>query len=60
MWPPLAMKSAALSRCTGMMGAVPTMHAEVENNTPILLCESVIIGNVPETFLQGGLLLGVS
>ena len=39
---------------------LPTMHAEVENNTPILLCESVIIGNVPDTFLQGGLLLGVS
>lgn len=39
---------------------VPTSHVEVENRTTILLCESVIIGNVPDTFLQGGLLLGSS
>ncbi len=39
---------------------MPTMHAEVETNTPILLCESLILGKVPNTFLQGGLLLGSS
>ena len=39
---------------------MPTSHMEVETVTPILLCESLIIGNVPETFLQGGLLLGAS
>ena len=37
---------------------MPTSHTEVETTTPILLCESVIIGKVPDTFLQGGLLLG--
>lgn len=37
---------------------MPTTHVEVETTTPILLCESVIIGSVPDTFLQGGLLLG--
>ncbi len=39
---------------------LPTSHTEVETNTPILLCESVIIGKVPDTFLQGGLLLGAA
>lgn len=39
---------------------MPTSHMEVETVTPILLCESLIIGNVPETFLQGSLLLGAS
>lgn len=39
---------------------MPTSHAEVETETPILLCESVIIGKVPDAFLQGDLLLGKS
>lgn len=39
---------------------IPTAHTEVTTITPILLCESVIIGKVPETFLQGGLVLGSS
>lgn len=39
---------------------MPTSHVEVETTTPILLCESVIIGKVPDTFLQGGLLLGAA
>lgn len=39
---------------------MPTSHLEVETVTPILLSESLIIGNVPETFLQGGLLLGAA
>lgn len=37
---------------------MPTSHMEVETVTPILICESVIIGKIPDTFLQGGLLLG--
>ena len=37
---------------------IPTSHLEVEMSTPILISESVIVGKVPETFLQGGLLLG--
>ena len=37
---------------------MPTSHVEVETTTPILVCESLIIGKVPDTFLQGGLLLG--
>ena len=37
---------------------MPTSHAEVETETPILLCESVIIGKVPSVFLQGDMLLG--
>lgn len=36
---------------------IPTSHQEVEITTPILLCESVIVGKVPNTFLQGGMLL---
>ena len=39
---------------------IPTAHTTVETSTPILICESVIIGKVPQTFLQGGLLLGSS
>lgn len=37
---------------------IPTSHLEVETVTPILVCESVIVGKVPEVFLQSGLLLG--
>lgn len=37
---------------------MPTSHLEVESSTPILIYESVIVGSVPDTFLQGGLLLG--
>lgn len=39
---------------------IPTAHTEVYTSTPILLCESVIIGKVPQTFLQGGFNLGSS
>ena len=39
---------------------MPASHVEVETETPVLLCESVIIGKVPDTFLQGGLLLGAA
>lgn len=39
---------------------MPTSHMEVESKTPVLLCESVIVGKVPDTFLQGGLTLGSS
>lgn len=35
---------------------IPTAHTQVVTNTPILLCESVIVGKVPQTFLQGGFL----
>lgn len=34
---------------------VPTMHQTVEISTPILICETVIVGKVPDTFLQGSL-----
>lgn len=37
---------------------VPTMHREIEISTPILVCETVIVGQVPQTFLQGGFVLG--
>ena len=37
---------------------IPSSHTRLETNTPILLCESVIVGKVPDTFLQGGLVLG--
>ena len=37
---------------------MPTSHVEVETITPILIGESLIVGNVPDTFLQGGLVLG--
>lgn len=36
---------------------IPTAHTEVVTTTPILLCESVIIGKVPQTFLQGGFVM---
>lgn len=39
---------------------IPSSHKTVESSTPILLCESVIVGKVPQTFLQGGLTLGAS
>ena len=39
---------------------IPTAHTQVSTNTPILLCESIIIGKVPQTYLQGGLVLGQS
>lgn len=39
---------------------IPSNHKIVESTTPILLCESVIVGKVPQTFLQGGLTLGKS
>lgn len=39
---------------------MPTSHVEVESSTPILICESLIVGKVPDTFLQGGLVLGAS
>lgn len=39
---------------------VPTLRHTVEIFTPILICETVIVGDVPDTFLQGGLLLGSS
>lgn len=34
---------------------VPTMHKTVEITVPVLICETVIVGKVPETFLQGTL-----
>ena len=37
---------------------MPTSHLEVETTTPVLIAESVIIGKVPDVFLQGGLVLG--
>ena len=37
---------------------VPTMHREIEICTPILVCETIIVGQVPQTFLQGGFILG--
>lgn len=39
---------------------VPTLHHTVEICTPILICETVIVGKVPQTFLQGGFVLGTS
>ena len=39
---------------------MPTSHLVVETITPVLVCESVIIGSVPDVFLQGGLLLGAA
>lgn len=36
---------------------IPSAHTQVQTVTPILLCESVIIGKVPQAFLQGGLVL---
>lgn len=39
---------------------IPSSRKTVQSSTPILLCESVIVGSVPQTFLQGGLVLGAS
>lgn len=39
---------------------VPSMHQQVEINTPVLVCESVIVGKVPQTFLQGGFVIGTA
>ena len=39
---------------------MPTSHLEVVTSTPVLICENVIIGAVPDVFLQGGLLLGAA
>lgn len=37
---------------------VPTMHKTVEISVPVLICETVIVGKVPETFLHGTLFGG--
>ncbi|MCM1289114.1 MAG: sporulation protein YunB [Corallococcus sp.] len=39
---------------------VPTMHKILEINTPILVCETIIVGKIPDTFLQGGVVLSGS
>ena len=39
---------------------IPSSHQVVQIDTPILVCETVIVGKVPDTFLQGSLLLGQS
>lgn len=39
---------------------VPTLHHTVQILTPILVCETVIVGAVPETYLQGGFMVGAS
>ncbi len=39
---------------------IPSSHQVVQIETPILVCETVIVGKVPDTFLQGSLLLGQS
>ncbi len=35
---------------------VPSEHYVIQNTLPVLLCESVIVGKVPQTYLQGGFL----
>lgn len=37
---------------------IPQSHYLTEHNVPILICESVIVGKVPSTYLQGGVVLG--
>lgn len=37
---------------------IPTAHTQVATTTPVLLCESIIIGKVPQTYLQGGISVG--
>ena len=37
---------------------IPTSHHTINQQIPILIGESVIVGNVPTTYLQGGLVLG--
>lgn len=44
--------------CSNVDLIMPTSHMEVQTITPILISESLIVGKVPETFLQGGLVLG--
>ena len=46
--------------CSNVDLIMPTSHMEVQTVTPILLSESIIIGRVPDTFLQGGLVLGAA
>lgn len=35
---------------------VPSEHYVIQNDLPVLLCESIIVGKVPQTYLQGGFL----
>lgn len=44
--------------CSNVDLIMPTSHMEVQTITPILISESLIVGKVPDTFLQGGLVLG--
>lgn len=37
---------------------IPQSHHTIHSQIPILLCESVIVGKVPTTYLQGGLVMG--
>ena len=46
--------------CSNVDLIMPTKHTRVQTVTPILLSESLIVGKVPDTFLQGGLVLGSS
>ena len=46
--------------CSKVDLIMPTLHVEVQTNTPILLCESLIIGKVPDVYLEGGLVLGAA
>ena len=41
-------------------GIIPSSHQIVETQTPVRVCETVIVGKVPEACLQGGFLLGSS
>ena len=36
---------------------VPSSHSIISISTPILLCESVIVGKIPQTYLDGGFML---
>jgi len=36
---------------------VPSMHKVLEISTPVLVCETVIVGKIPDTYLQGGVLV---
>ena len=44
--------------CSNVELIMPTSRTEILIDTPILISESLIIGKVPDTFLQGGLVLG--
>lgn len=46
--------------CSSVDLIMPTSRVEVQTVTPILVSESLIIGKVPDTFLQGGLVLGAA